>query len=125
MLRVAADEHFTHDVPLTIIKDQSNQAVRRSPHAEAAEVVQRGSGAFDGLALLHVAPATSAGGSGPETTSIDRVCAAIGRENLVHALGAVRGRGLVEDEGLLAIFFDHLREIGWQLTWIGERQPIA
>jgi hypothetical protein len=122
---MAADEHFTHDAPLTIIKDWSNHHVRPPPHAEAAEGVQLGAGAFDGPALLHAAPATSAGGSGAGTASSGRVGAAISRENLVHGLSAIRGRGVVEDDGLLAIFLDHLREIGWQLTRIGERQPIA
>jgi hypothetical protein len=116
---------FPYPALRTGIKDRSNRDVRRSPHAEAAEGVQLGSGAFDGLALPHAAPATSAGGSGAGTTSFGRIGAAIGRENLVHGLRAIRGRGLIEDDGLLAIFLDHLREIRWQLTRIGERQPIA
>jgi hypothetical protein len=110
---------------LTAIKDPPNYDVRPPPHAEAAEGVRLGAGAFDGLALPHAAPATSAGGGGAGTASSGRVGAAISRENLVHGLGAIRGRGFVEDDGLLTVFLDHLREIGGQLTRIGERQPIA
>jgi hypothetical protein len=125
MLRVAADEHFTHDAPLTIIKDWSNHHIRPPPHAEAAEVVWLDSGAFDGRTLQHAAPATSAGGGRPGTASVGRVGAAIGRENLVQGLCAIRGRGVVEDDGFPAIFLHHLGEIGWQLPRIGELQPIA
>jgi hypothetical protein len=109
MPRSTDDENINNDIPPSRHQRPVNHDFRLPPHAEATEVAQFGAGAFDGLAPLHAAPATSAGGGGPGTTLFGRVGAAISRENLVHGLGAVGGRGVVEDDGLLAVFLDHLR----------------
>src|SRR6266850_3650817 len=103
----------------------TNHHPKFPPQAEAAEVDLSEASACNERAWLHAAPDTSAGGDGLWPTLPGPVGAAISRENLVHRLSTIRARGVLEDDGLLAIFLDHLREAGWQLTWIGQRQPIA
>jgi hypothetical protein len=91
------------------------------PHAEVAEADLCEGSTCKECARRHAAPATSAASDGLGTTLLGLVGGAIGRENLVHGLGAIRACSILEDGDLLAVFLGHLREAGWQLTRIGQR----
>jgi hypothetical protein len=89
-----------------------NNHPRFSPPAEVAES-DLWVGACDERAWLHAAPVTSAGIDERRPTLPGPVGAAISRENLVHELSAIRARGVLEDDSLLTIFLNHLREVRW------------